>query len=249
MICFNVVSSHIPTQGRTVTTDTPPRGPSPRPGPPNGPRQVLLSVKSVRHSQTTVNSPTRLFGIHVSLHELVAIYRHNGYLGEPIAVVPMPDERLTSLDNRRLWAVRKAGLQEIPAIIHDPDAPWGTFEQRDFLRRRSPLVDHAGEVGPPGRILLNTNEFPTTHSMAVLARCGRQIRPDGERVPLLGVEGDARIGRVRQFRRSVADDRRILRWSGQNGTEQDPPPGPTDPPAPRRGPRGPQPPGRGPVER
>lgn len=221
---------------------------APRPGPRSGRRPVLLAPHSVRHSQTTVNSPTRLFGIRLSLHELVAIYKHSGYMGDPIAVVPMPDGRLTSLDNRRLWAARKAGLQEIPAIIHEPNEPWGNRAQQDFLRQRTPLIDVAGELGPPGQVLLKADSRPNTHLLAVLRRCGNQIGLDGERVPLLGIKGDAEIDQVRPFARSRVNDLKILRWSGHDGPSKGPPEGPTDP-RPDRGPRGPQPPGRGPFER
>lgn len=205
-------------------------------------------MNSVRHSQTTVNSPTRLFNISLSLDELVAIYKHSNYLGDPIAVVKMPDGKLTSLDNRRLWAARRAGLEAIPATVHDPDEPWGTSGQQRSMSRPFPVIDMKGELGRPGRVVLEANARPTTHLLAVVRRCANQTALHGGPVPLLGVEGDARVDKIRPVTRSLVDDLRILRWAGQNGPSQEPPGGPADRP-PGRGPQDPRPPGRGPIER
>lgn len=47
----------------------------------------------------------------------------NGWNGDPIDVVRMPDGKLTSFDNKRLAAANDAGI-DVQARIHEFDAPF-----------------------------------------------------------------------------------------------------------------------------
>ncbi len=147
-----------------------------------------LRTDRVRFSQTTISGPTKLHGQDITLPDLVESFRQYGYISDPIQVVPMPDGRLTSLDNRRLWAAQQAGLEYISAIVRDPSDPFAApREQIDHLQLRRGLRDRCGELGPSGAVLFETGSKPTTVFHAVLFRSAKQGRArSGATFPLLG---------------------------------------------------------------
>lgn len=202
-----------------MTTDT--GNPQPfrpaRPGPPSGSRLVQLPVGTVRFSQCTVSSPTRLHDVEVSLAELVAIFQNLGFVSEPIAVVRMPDGMVTSLDNRRLWAARQAGLEKIHAIIHRPHEPWGSPRQQQSLTRMSPLIDEQGDFGPAARILLPPSQLPGTHLLAVLRRCANQEEWKGDPNRKWGSLDMPRDILIRVPKRTLVNDQKVQRWASVDG--------------------------------
>lgn len=148
---------------------------------------IVLPVRAVRFSQSTISGPTRLRGAELTLQDLVAAFAHDGYSSDPIQVVRMPDGRLTSLDNRRLWAAAQAGLQVIPAIAREASELLVSPKQRRSLLLRRPLVDEDGVMGTRGRVVLPTGHLPSTLGEAVLCRCANQLAgPNGERFPMMG---------------------------------------------------------------
>ncbi len=149
-------------------------------------RVVLLATDGVRFSQTTITSPTRLKGVIITLSDLVETFRRDGYVSDPIEVVPMSDGELTSLDNRRLWAAQQAGLESIHAIILRPTQQ-PTSHLRRSLKLDRDLVDERGEVGPAGELLFLAKSFPATVEQAVVFRCYLQFERTGVKgYPLLG---------------------------------------------------------------
>lgn len=98
---------------------------------------VMVSVAHTRFSQNTVSGTTYLHGTKVSMEQLVASMRSRGYSSAPIDVVRLPNGELTSLDNRRLLAARRAGLEEIPAVIHDGSERLPADERGRFRVRKS----------------------------------------------------------------------------------------------------------------
>ncbi len=154
----------------------------------NGHHLVLLRPDSIRFSQNTVSGPTWFNGVQIPLPDLPEAITVDGrYAGAPIDVVPMPDGRLTSLDNRRLWAAQRAGLPQIAAIMHGPEAPFTSHEQRKHMELRRALVDKQGALGSPGARLFDRGREPTTMFEAALFRCSKQGRlRSGEPFPLLG---------------------------------------------------------------
>lgn len=54
--------------------------------------------------------------------DLVDSMRTNGWKGDPVDVVKMPDGKLTSVDNTRITAAREAGI-EVKATIREYDEP------------------------------------------------------------------------------------------------------------------------------
>ena len=66
-----------------------------------------INPDEIRYSQTSVNGSA----------EIVESMRKNGWQGDPIDIVIMEDDRLTTLDNTRVVAARVAGIK-VEAIIH-----------------------------------------------------------------------------------------------------------------------------------
>lgn len=67
-----------------------------------------LSADEIRFSQTSINGAG----------EVTSSMEANGWVGEPIDVVKMPDGSLTSADNTRLFAAGQANI-DVQAVIHE----------------------------------------------------------------------------------------------------------------------------------
>lgn len=71
-----------------------------------------VNPSEIRFSQTSVNGSD----------EIIASMKANGWKGDPIDVVRMPDGNLTTLDNTRVAAAREAGI-DVQATIRNYDDP------------------------------------------------------------------------------------------------------------------------------
>ena len=71
-----------------------------------------IAANEIRFSQNSVfyNKVDRATGQPFTYDELVASMRTNGWKGDPVDVVRMPDGLLTSMDNTRITAAREAGI-------------------------------------------------------------------------------------------------------------------------------------------
>ena len=71
-----------------------------------------ISPNNIRFSQNTVsyNKIDRATGNFFTYDDLVSNMKRNGWQGEPIDIVRMPDGKLTSMDNTRISAAREAGI-------------------------------------------------------------------------------------------------------------------------------------------
>ncbi len=69
-----------------------------------------VNPNDIRFSQSSVNGSA----------EIVESMRNNGWAGDPIDVVRMPDGGLTTIDNTRVVAARQAGI-DVQANIHAYD--------------------------------------------------------------------------------------------------------------------------------
>ena len=72
------------------------------------PEAVELDPKTIRFSQSSVNGAA----------DLTHSMRKNGWTGDPIDVVRMSDGKLTTIDNTRVLAASRAGIN-VKARIHD----------------------------------------------------------------------------------------------------------------------------------
>ncbi|MED1508755.1 T7SS effector LXG polymorphic toxin [Bacillus proteolyticus] len=71
-----------------------------------------VNPSEIRFSQTSVNGS----------EELIASMKSNGWKGDPIDVVKMPDGNLTTIDNTRVAAAREVGI-EVQATIRNYNDP------------------------------------------------------------------------------------------------------------------------------
>ncbi|MFM5080216.1 RHS repeat-associated core domain-containing protein [Aeromonas veronii] len=119
-----------------------------------GPRPpvVHLDPQDIRFSQNSVsfNKTERGSGKPYTYDDLVASMRENGWQGDPIDVVKMPDGGLTSMDNTRVRAAREAGVK-VQARINDFGRPLTEAERERFTKAGS-IPDTWGEA-----ILLRIN--------------------------------------------------------------------------------------------
>jgi uncharacterized Zn-binding protein involved in type VI secretion len=89
-----------------------------------GNNTATLSADDVRFSQNTVsyNKTDRVTGTKYTYDDLVQSMKRDGWKGDPVDVVKMPDGKLTSMDNTRIAAAREAGI-DIKANVHNPNDP------------------------------------------------------------------------------------------------------------------------------
>ncbi|MDM5140240.1 DUF6531 domain-containing protein [Aeromonas bestiarum] len=102
-----------------------------------GPRPpvVHLDPQDIRFSQNSVsfNKTERGSGKPYTYDDLVASMRENGWQGDPIDVVKMPDGGLTSMDNTRVRAAREAGVK-VQARVNDFERPLTEAERERFTK-------------------------------------------------------------------------------------------------------------------
>ncbi len=87
--------------------------------------QSTVSATKVRYDDITGNKFIYTFD------EIVNSMKTNGWQGEPINVVKMPDGSLTAIYNTRLLAARKAGI-DAKVKIHDYDAAIPKADARNY---------------------------------------------------------------------------------------------------------------------
>lgn len=94
-----------------------------------------IAADEIRFSQNSVsyNKVDRATGQSFTYDELVTSMRTNGWKGDPVDVIKMPDGRLTSMDNTRINAAREAGI-DVKANVHSFDEllPVDMVDQRRF---------------------------------------------------------------------------------------------------------------------
>ncbi|MCX9134644.1 hypothetical protein OKS68_19445, partial [Aeromonas veronii] len=112
-----------------------------------GPRPpvVHLDPQDIRFSQNSVsfNKTERGSGKPYTYDDLVASMKENGWQGDPIDVVKMPDGGLTSIDDTRVRAAREAGVK-VQARVNDFDRPLTDEEKRRF--KTTSVPDTWGEA-------------------------------------------------------------------------------------------------------
>ncbi|MFW8745124.1 hypothetical protein ACOI9R_33855, partial [Mesorhizobium japonicum] len=85
---------------------------------------VTLERSAARWSQATVTyaRADRLTGEVTTIDGIAASMAREGWKGDHVDIVRMPDGGLTSLDNRRLVAADMAGIS-VQAVVHDLHDP------------------------------------------------------------------------------------------------------------------------------
>ena len=102
----------------------------------------VINPNEIRFSQSSVNGAD----------EITASMKANGWRGEPIDVVKMPDGKLTSVDNTRVASARQAGI-DIRANVHGYNDPLTPDQMSRFATKKG---------------------IPTTWGEAIRLRIGKQ---------------------------------------------------------------------------
>ncbi|SCW99140.1 MULTISPECIES: filamentous hemagglutinin N-terminal domain-containing protein [unclassified Pseudomonas] len=85
---------------------------------------ATYAADDIRFSQNTVsfNKTDRISGTNYTYDDLVQSMKTDGWKGDPVDVVKMPDGKLTSMDNTRIAAAREAGIA-VNASVRGFDDP------------------------------------------------------------------------------------------------------------------------------
>lgn len=89
-----------------------------------------LNAHDIRFSQNSVNG----------MNEIKQSMLTNGWKGDPIDVVYMPDGRLTTIDNTRVVAAREAGISVTARIHHYDELLPKEFIDRFTTKQGVPLT-------------------------------------------------------------------------------------------------------------
>ncbi|HEN3615188.1 TPA: hypothetical protein U5E22_004195, partial [Yersinia enterocolitica] len=83
-----------------------------------------FDANEIRFSQNTVsyNKTERGTGVKYTYDDLVSSMKKDGWKGEPVDVIKMPDGKMTSMDNTRISAAREAGIK-VEANVRGFDDP------------------------------------------------------------------------------------------------------------------------------
>ncbi len=152
------------------------------------PVRSLENPHTIRFSQENVKPRTH---DGITIPKLVESMRTEGWKGNPIDVVELPDKSLLSIDNRRLLAAREAGI-DVPVIRHHPDEPFPEKRGKSIFFRPNHSIRQLPDGslvrgGTEGEILYKKKDNPLTWGEAALFRAARQPKnPDGSQFPLTG---------------------------------------------------------------
>ncbi|WP_308420891.1 VENN motif pre-toxin domain-containing protein, partial [Hafnia psychrotolerans] len=83
-----------------------------------------FDANDIRFSQNTVsyNKTDRGTGVKYTYNDLVSSMKKDGWKGDPVDVIKMPDGKMTSMDNTRISAAREAGIK-VEANVRSFDDP------------------------------------------------------------------------------------------------------------------------------
>ncbi|WP_236650488.1 hemagglutinin repeat-containing protein [Photorhabdus laumondii] len=119
-----------------------------------------FNPNEIRFSQNTVsyNKTERGSGVKYSYDDLVSGMKKNGWKGDPVDVVKMPDGKFTSMDNTRITAAREAGI-DIKANVRSFDDKLTPAESIRFSDPRRGLEPKTWGEAITGRINKQTGGF------------------------------------------------------------------------------------------
>jgi hypothetical protein len=81
-----------------------------------------LSPFKIRFSQKTVSLKKNRDGKGYNYKDITDSMERDGWNGDPVDIVKMPDGELTSVDNTRILAARETGT-DVQAVVHDYNEP------------------------------------------------------------------------------------------------------------------------------
>lgn len=134
----------------------------------------------------------------LTIDQLAESMKTQGWKGDPLHIIEMPDGSMVSLDNRRLLAARKAGLKDVPVLYHAPNEPMPPQWAADGFKLKKKiyqLPDGSLVVGGgKGTLKYREGDIPKTYGEAALFRTANQGNiPEGGKFPLYGRYDDPKI--------------------------------------------------------
>ncbi|WP_317619084.1 hemagglutinin repeat-containing protein [Dickeya zeae] len=119
-----------------------------------------FDANEIRFSQNTVsnNKTDRGTGVKYTYDDLVSSMRKDGWKGDPVDVVKMPDGNMTSMDNTRISAARDAGIR-VEANVRSYDDKLTSSEIERFSDRKRDFVPQTWGEAITGRINKQSGGF------------------------------------------------------------------------------------------
>ncbi|GMR16928.1 MAG: hypothetical protein BMS9Abin31_1326 [Gammaproteobacteria bacterium] len=119
----------------------------------NKPKIVPIKIREInpneiRFSQNTVsyNKTDRLTGDKFTYDDIVGSMKKDGWKGDPVDVVKMPDGKLTSMDNTRIHAAREAGVNVKATVRQASDKLTPTEAKRFAIPKKGIYPKTWGEA-------------------------------------------------------------------------------------------------------
>jgi hypothetical protein len=104
-------------------------------------RIVKLDPNNVRYSQKTVSFEKKRPGGNYTFDDIKGSMKKDGWSGDPVDVVNMPDGQVTSMDNTRIAAAREANAEganvEVAAVVHEYNDPLTAAEKARFTDEKA----------------------------------------------------------------------------------------------------------------
>ncbi len=119
-----------------------------------------FDANEIRFSQNTVsnNKTDRGTGVKYTYDDLVSSMRKDGWKGDPVDVVKMPDGNMTSMDNTRISAARDAGIR-VEANVRSYDDKLTSSEIERFSDRKRDFIPQTWGEAITGRINKQSGGF------------------------------------------------------------------------------------------
>jgi len=141
------------------------------------PVSVSLDAEATRFTQNTVSfhKTDRLTGEKYTLDDMIESMRSDGWKGEPVDAVRMPDGGISSVDNTRVLAAREANIP-LEANVHEPTDLLTDHELERFDPTKGDAVETWGDValnriqGQRPRVWRESNPFGSLDRPRVTGR-------------------------------------------------------------------------------
>ncbi|AFI88574.1 hypothetical protein EXT68_10585 [Pectobacterium parmentieri] len=94
-----------------------------------------FDANEIRFSQNTVshNKTDRGTGVKYTYDDLVSSMKKDGWKGDPVDVIRMPDGKMTSMDNTRISAAREAGVRSYNEKLTSSEIERFSDRKRGFV--------------------------------------------------------------------------------------------------------------------
>lgn len=112
-----------------------------------------FDANEIRFSQNTVSQTKteRGTGVKYTYDDLISSMKKDGWKGDPVDIIKMPDGKMTSMDNTRISAAREAGIK-VEANVRTYEEKLTPSEIERFSDRKRGFVPQTWGEAITGRI-------------------------------------------------------------------------------------------------